>query len=279
MEAVSTGPTGGTRRGETDVNETYVTIKGRLVADPTVRTTRAGAPMTSFRLASSVRRPVAGRPGAWEDAETSFYEVVTYRALAANVGVSLRKGHPVAVHGRQHILSRARDDGGTWWAVEVVADAVGHDLSYGTAAFARVSRGQGPDADRPAPPEERDGRDGFTGTAFGDPERDPYVVEGGPGAAGGGPAAVGGGPGAAGGGPGAASGGPDAAGGGPDGFRPRRPGKASAEDQRADRRLGQVEPSGSVVSDVGDQPPGETGGTGEQADSGPLVPVTDGDAA
>ena len=162
------------------MNETYVTIKGRLVADPTVRTTRAGAPMTSFRIASSLRRPVSGRPGVWEDAETSFYEVVTYRALAANVGVSVRKGHPVSVHGRQHIVSRARDDGSTWWGVEVVADAVGHDLSYGTAAFTRVSRGQFTDAERPAPPEVREG---ITEVGFGDPERDPYVVEVGPGGA------------------------------------------------------------------------------------------------
>jgi single-strand DNA-binding protein len=166
------------------VNETYVTIKGRLVADPTVRTTRAGAPMTSFRIASSVRRPVSGQPGVWEDAETNYYDVVTYRALAANVGVSVRKGHPVAVHGRQHIISRPRDDGGTWWAVEVVADAVGHDLSYGTAAFARVSRGQS-EADRPAGA-SGEAREGIAESGFGDPERDPYLVEGGPGGAGGG---------------------------------------------------------------------------------------------
>ena len=159
------------------MNETYVTIKGRLVADPTVRTTRAGAPMASFRVASSVRRPVAGQPGVWADAETSFYDVVAYRALAANIGVSVRKGHPVTIHGRQHIVSRPRDDGTTWWGVEVVADAVGHDLSYGTAAFARVSRGQFSDRDRPAGP---DAPETSAGDGLGDPERDPYVVEGAP---------------------------------------------------------------------------------------------------
>ena len=212
------------------MNETYVTIKGRLVADPTVRTTRAGAPMTSFRIASSVRRPVAGRPGVWEDAETSFYEVVTYRALAANVGVSVRKGHPVSVHGRQHIVSRARDDGSTWWGVEVVADAVGHDLSYGTAAFARVSRGQFVDGDRSAPAGTGEGS---AGPGFGDPERDPYVVEDGPGGA---------------------SGVPDDGGG-------------LAHDGGV---LGRAE---------GGHPSGDPAEPGEEADSGPLVPVTDGNAA
>lgn len=161
------------------MNETYVTIRGRLVADPTVRTTRTGAPMTSFRIASSVRRPVQGQPGAWEDAGTTFYDVVTYKALAANAGVSLRKGHPVSVHGRQHVNSWQKDDGTTWWAVEVVADAVGHDLSYGTTAFSRVGRGQ-EGGGHQGGPGERDGLgwgDTGPGPDFTTPESDPYVVE------------------------------------------------------------------------------------------------------
>jgi single-strand DNA-binding protein len=131
---------------------------------------------------------VGGQPGVWADAETSFYDVVTYRALAANVGVSVRKGHPVTIHGRQHIVSRARDDGTTWWGVEVVADAVGHDLSYGTAAFARVSRGQFSDSDRTA---ATDAPETFADVGLGDPERDPYVVDGAPAAGGTGDAAEG----------------------------------------------------------------------------------------
>lgn len=182
------------------MNETYVTIRGRLVADPTVRTTRTGAPMTTFRIASSVRRPVQGQQGVWEDAGTSFYGVTTYKALAANAAVSLRKGHPVTIHGKQQITSWVKDDGTTWWAVEVVADAVGHDLTYGTTAFAKVGRpadgdgfrtsgaefgggpgfGGGPEfgggpgfGDGPEP-------GGFPGPEFGAPDDDPYVVEGGP---------------------------------------------------------------------------------------------------
>lgn len=160
------------------MNETYVTIRGRLVADPTARTTRTGAPMTTFRIASSVRRPVQGQPGAWEDAGTTFYDVVTYKALAANAGVSLRKGHPVSVHGRQHVNSWQKDDGSTWWAVEVVADAVGHDLSYGTTAFSRVGRGQEGDGFRPG---GLGAGDGAAGQGFGTAETDPYVVEDSPG--------------------------------------------------------------------------------------------------
>ena len=122
------------------MNETYVTIRGRLVADPTVRTTKTGSPMATFRVATSARKPVQGQPGVWEDTPTSFYSVTTFRALAAHVGVSLRKGQPVTIHGRQHITSYVREDGTTWWDVEIVADAAGHDLTYGTAAFAKVGR-------------------------------------------------------------------------------------------------------------------------------------------
>ncbi len=122
------------------MNETYVTIRGRLVADPTVRTTRTGAPMTVFRVATSSRNQVQGQPGVWEDGDTSFYTVKTFRALAANVAVSLRKGHPVTIHGKQQVTTFTKDDGTTWWDVEVVADAAGHDLTYGTTAFAKVGR-------------------------------------------------------------------------------------------------------------------------------------------
>ena len=156
------------------MNETYVTIRGRLVSDPALRTTRAGAPMTVLRIASSVRRPVQGQQGVWEDADTTFYDVVTYKALATNAGVSLRKGHPVSVHGRQHVRSWRKDDGSTWWGVEVVADSVGHDLAYGTTAFSRVGRGQEGDG------YQRGGASREEGSAppgVGATDRDPYVVE------------------------------------------------------------------------------------------------------
>lgn len=164
-------------------NETHVTIKGRLCADPLVFTTKAGAPMTKFRVAQSGRRQV--QPGQWEDTEPSFYDVLAYRSLAANIGVCLKKGHPVTVHGRQRVVQWRRDDGQVFVNVEIEADAVGHDLTFGTTAFARVgmgrpaeswSSGEGPEQ-HPGPPVDEAGGRG----RLGDPESDPYVVDGGPG--------------------------------------------------------------------------------------------------
>ena len=176
------------------MNETYVTIKGRLTADPNVRTTRAGAPMTKIRIAQSARRPVPGQPGQWEDTEPSFYDVVTYRSLAANIAVSLRRGQPVTVHGKQRIVSWQREDGSTWYGVEIEADAVGHDLTFGTTAFSKVgmgrpaeswSPGEGADGGPADDGADSAGADEPTGEGNpmgpGDPERDPYVVDAGPG--------------------------------------------------------------------------------------------------
>ncbi|MFL6153865.1 MAG: single-stranded DNA-binding protein [Ornithinibacter sp.] len=162
-------------------NETHVTIKGRLCADPLVFTTKAGAPMTKFRVAQSGRRQV--QPGQWEDTEPSFYDVLAYRSLAANIGVSLKKGHPVTVHGRQRVVQWRRDDGQVFVNVEIEADAVGHDLTFGTTAFARVGMGRPAEAWSPgdggAPQDGRSDDDTGSSAGLGDPENDPFVVEGG----------------------------------------------------------------------------------------------------
>jgi single-strand DNA-binding protein len=166
------------------MNETYVTIRGRLTADPAVRTTRTGAPMTTFRIAHSARRPVQGQPGQWEDTEASFYDVVTFRSLAANIAVSLRRGHPVTVHGKQRITSWQGDDGSSRTNVEVEADAVGHDLTFGTTAFARVGMGRPAESWAPSdgPGSQGDQPDGTDARAqLGDPDSDPYVVDAVPG--------------------------------------------------------------------------------------------------
>ncbi len=162
-------------------NETHVTIKGRLCADPLVFTTKAGAPMTKFRVAQSGRRQV--QPGQWEDTEPSFYDVLAYRSLAANIGVSLKKGHPVAVHGRQRVVQWRRDDGQVFVNVEIEADAVGHDLTFGTTAFAKVGMGRAPEPWSPGegatPQGGRADDDPGSPGRLGDPDNDPYVVEGG----------------------------------------------------------------------------------------------------
>lgn len=148
--------------------ETHVTIQGRLVADPVTKQGRHG-PFTVFRVAQSERHPVRGEPGQWTDSETSFYDVSAFRGIGENAVRSLRKGHPVVVHGKLRVRQYRRDDGSYGTAVEVDADALGHDLRWGVTSYTRNG-----DLAPALPPEPPGGRDG----GFGDPGRDEYVVEG-----------------------------------------------------------------------------------------------------
>lgn len=121
------------------MNETEVTIAGRVVADPEHRTTRAGMQFTTFRLASTVRR--RNREGVYVDGATSFYNVAAYRALGMNSHVSLRKGDPVLVHGRVTINNWQRADESYGSSAEVEALSIGHDLTFGTTEYTKTVRG------------------------------------------------------------------------------------------------------------------------------------------
>ena len=121
------------------MNETEVTIGGRVVADPEHRTTRSGLQFTTFRVASTTRR--RNKEGVFVDGPTSFYNVAAYRSLGMNVHESLHKGDPVVVHGRQTVNSWQRADESWGTSVEVEATAVGHDLRYVTSVCEKANRG------------------------------------------------------------------------------------------------------------------------------------------
>lgn len=121
------------------MNETEVTVAGRVVADPEHRTTRSGMQFTTFRVASTVRR--RNREGVYVDGATSFYNVAAYRSLGMNSHVSLRKGDPVVVHGRLTISTWQRADESWGSSADVEAVSVGHDLTFGTTDYAKVIRG------------------------------------------------------------------------------------------------------------------------------------------
>lgn len=123
------------------MNESYITVTGRVVADPESRTTRNGVPFAAFRLASTVRRPNP-KTREYEDAGTSFYNVTAFRSLGANVAHSLKKGEPVVVYGRLRVNQWMRQDNTHATSVEIDAYNVGHDLSWGTTALTRVTRAQ-----------------------------------------------------------------------------------------------------------------------------------------
>ncbi|WP_430645374.1 single-stranded DNA-binding protein [Agromyces sp. GXS1127] len=114
-----------------------VTITGVIGSDPRHTVTATGLPITNFRLAST-RRIFDRATGAWKDGETNWYTVSSFRQLALNTARSLRKGERVVVHGRLRIRAwETAERSGT--AIEIDADAIGHDLSWGVAVYSKTS--------------------------------------------------------------------------------------------------------------------------------------------
>lgn len=124
-------PATGTLTSMTDT----MTITGLVATTPRHIITAEGLAVTSFRLASNLRRFDRKR-NEWVDAGTNWYTVSTYRKLALNIVGSVQKGDRVLVTGRLRI--RQWSDGDKKGLnIDLDADALGHDLGWGTAVFTR----------------------------------------------------------------------------------------------------------------------------------------------
>lgn len=121
------------------MSDANVTIVGNVASDVHSSSTHNGSQVASFRLASQ-RRFYNRRMGRWVEDPASFYRVVCWRALAANVAASIRKGEPVIVHGRLKLNDWTDDNGNLRTDAEVDAWSVGYDLMRGTAVFTRTRR-------------------------------------------------------------------------------------------------------------------------------------------
>ncbi|MER6051006.1 single-stranded DNA-binding protein [Streptomyces sp. NPDC001793] len=124
------------------MNDTMVTLVGNVATAVEHRETAAGVSVARFRMAATSRRWDRARE-CWTDGETSFYTVRCWRALADNVAASVAVGEPLVVQGRLRLREGEQppEKGGQrWFAAEVDAMAIGHDLARGTSAFRRVSK-------------------------------------------------------------------------------------------------------------------------------------------
>jgi single-strand DNA-binding protein len=115
----------------------YVTLTGYVTAEPKMwHTARTQTPVASVRVGSTPRRLDRGT-GEWQDGETSYYTVKCWRRLAENVHGSLRKGDMIIVRGKISTRSWVDDQQRTRTEMQVEADSVGHDLSFGWSRFNR----------------------------------------------------------------------------------------------------------------------------------------------
>lgn len=113
-----------------------LTVTGLVATTPRHLVTQDGLPITSFRLASSYRKfdPAQGK---WVDGETNWYTITSFKQLAINTSGSVNKGDRIIVTGK--LLVRDWDNGersGT--SVELEAESIGHDLTWGTSVFTRT---------------------------------------------------------------------------------------------------------------------------------------------
>jgi single-strand DNA-binding protein len=95
----------------------HIVLVGRLVADPELRQTQGGIPVTSFRIAVDRQR---GRDGG--EKQTDFFGVSIWRQRAERAAEFLQKGRLVLISGRCQIREYTDKENNRRTAVEVVAD-------------------------------------------------------------------------------------------------------------------------------------------------------------
>lgn len=124
-------------------NDTVV-IAGNIGNDPTRNETRNGKSVINFRVATSSNH-LDQRTGEWVEGPTSWYDVSAFGNIAEHAKASLRRGDPVIVVGRLRVKEWDVGGGRKGTDVEITADAIGHDLSWGTSAFVRRQRATSPE--------------------------------------------------------------------------------------------------------------------------------------
>lgn len=113
-----------------------LTVTGLVATTPRHLITQDGLPITSFRLASAYRKFDA-KQSKWVDGETNWYTITSFNKLALNSSTSISKGDRIIVTGKLRV--RDWDNGersGT--SVEIEADSMGHDLTWGTSVYTRT---------------------------------------------------------------------------------------------------------------------------------------------
>jgi single-strand DNA-binding protein len=115
-----------------------VTLVGNVTRAPELRFTASGKANSSFGIA--VNRRWKNQQTQEFEEQVSFFNVVTWGQMAENVAESIQKGTRVVVAGRLEQRSWETPAGDKRSVIDVVADAIGPDLTYATAQVIRNER-------------------------------------------------------------------------------------------------------------------------------------------
>ncbi|MEE1620649.1 single-stranded DNA-binding protein [Zafaria sp. Z1313] len=165
--------------------EQRTTIRGNAASDPEHVVSKDGnTTFCTFRLAANVANRDRSS-GEWKVDATNWYTVKAFGRHGLNVLASVRKGDPVIVEGRLRVTEWQREDGKRNYGIDVLADAVGFNMAYGTSTMAN-RRGNRP-VDGPPRPEQlgpdgapaiESGLDGDDGADAYDPETGELLDQG-----------------------------------------------------------------------------------------------------
>ncbi|MDJ0335560.1 single-stranded DNA-binding protein [Salinibacterium sp. G-O1] len=113
-----------------------ITLAGLVATVPRHIVTNEGLTISSFRLASAQRRFDRAQE-RWIDVDTNWYTITAFRQLGENCSSSIKKGDRVVVSGRLKIREWQNGER-TGTTVDIEAESIGHDLSWGTSVFSRT---------------------------------------------------------------------------------------------------------------------------------------------
>lgn len=125
-----------------------ITVRGFVATEPEQIVVNETMMISSFRIAATARR-LDRDTNSWQDDHTNWFTVKAFRDTARNVLACVHKGEPVVVTGQLKVSGFQRDDGTRGTNVEIEADALGHDIAWGTTKLVRTRL---PRADREGAP-------------------------------------------------------------------------------------------------------------------------------
>jgi single-strand DNA-binding protein len=102
-------------------NYNKVILMGHLGADPELRYTQNGSPVSSFRLA--INRKWKGKDNSQHE-ETTWTNVTVWGPQAESVAKYLNKGSPVMIDGRLNYRTWQDKEGNNRSSLEVTAESV-----------------------------------------------------------------------------------------------------------------------------------------------------------
>jgi single-strand DNA-binding protein len=119
--------------------ENQITLRGFVTAEPKFKQTALTAtPLAEIRVGSTPRR-LDRETGEWRELPTTYYTIKCWRRLAINAASSLHKGDMVLVRGRFSVHNWVDNEQRPRVTIEIEADSLGHDLTYGWSHFLRGS--------------------------------------------------------------------------------------------------------------------------------------------